>query len=75
VAHRLAEALDQVAGRPVLTVADLPGFAESGGMIGFTTERGRVRVKINAGAVDAACLAVNTKLLRLAQVVTPSTQG
>lgn len=54
-------------GRPVLTVADLPGFTEDGGAIGFTTV-GRVRFTINTSALEAARLTASSKLLRLARV-------
>lgn len=68
-AHRLPEVLARVHGHPTLTVADIPGFAASGGMIGFTTEDGSVRFEINRGAVEAAHLSANSKLLRLARIV------
>ena len=51
----------------MLTVADLPGFAEAGGAITFTA-RGRVGLIINPAALKAANLAVSSKLLRLAQL-------
>lgn len=66
--RRLTPLLQQLRGRPVLTVADLPNFLDAGGSIGFSTE-GRVRLIINPSAVRAAHLNVSSKLLRLAEVV------
>lgn len=66
--RRLVPLLQQLRGRPVLTVADLPNFLDLGGTIGFSTQ-GRVRLSINPTAVRAAHLNVSSKLLRLAEVV------
>ena len=56
--------------RPILTVSDIDGFAERGGMIAFVTDRHRIRLKINAKAAGAAHLTISSKLLRVAEVVT-----
>jgi hypothetical protein len=58
-----------LAARPMLTVSDFPGFADAGGMIEFTRAGNRIGVKINAGAVAAAHLQVEDRLLRLANPV------
>lgn len=57
--------------RPILTVSDADGFAEHGGMIGFVTDRSRIRLQINLGAAQAAHLTISSKLLRLAEVINP----
>ncbi len=65
---------DVVAGlkhRPILTVSDADRFAERGGMIRFVTDRNRIRLQINLGAAEAAHLTISSKLLRLAEIVTP----
>jgi uncharacterized protein DUF4154 len=56
-------------GRGVLTVSDIPRFAERGGMIGFVRERSRVGFEINAQAAQDADLDVSSKLLKLARVI------
>jgi hypothetical protein len=58
-----------LARRHVLTVSDFDGFARSGGMIEFGRANNRVSVRINVGAAQAADLAVQDRLLRLASVV------
>lgn len=57
--------------RPILTVSDADGFAEHGGMIGFVTDRNRIRLKINLGAAQAAHLTISSKLLRVAEIINP----
>jgi hypothetical protein len=58
--------------RPILTVSDVDGFAERGGMIRFVTDRNRIRLQINPPAAEAAHLTISSKLLRLAEIVTPT---
>ncbi len=58
--------------RPILTVSDADGFAERGGMIRFVTERNRIRLQINLQAAEAARLTISSKLLRVAEIITPS---
>lgn len=60
--------LARLKGRPVLTVSDIDGFTEAGGMIRFITGT-RVRFRINPQAATEAGLTMNPKLLRLAEVI------
>lgn len=55
--------------RGILTVGDTPGFSEHGGMIGFVTRQGKIRFQVNLGMVQAAELAVSSKMLRLAEII------
>ncbi len=68
-AARLPEILRTVSGTSVLTVSDIPRFSRSGGMIGFLTEEGRVRIEVNPAAAAAAGLRMSAKLLEVARVV------
>jgi hypothetical protein len=68
-ADRLAEILDALAHRPVLTVGDAPQFAQRGGMIGFSLEGNRVRFTVNLGATHNAGLELNSELLRVAALI------
>lgn len=68
-AARLPEILRTVSGAGVLTVSDIPRFSRSGGMIGFLTEGGRVKIEVNPGAAAAAGLRMSAKLLEVARVV------
>jgi hypothetical protein len=67
-AHRAA-ALKHVAGRPVLTVGDDPGFIEGGGMIELMMVENRVQFEVNLLAVKSAKLMISAQLLRLARRV------
>jgi hypothetical protein len=63
-------ALAAVEARPVLTVGEAPGFAESGGMIGFRlTPDGRVTFDVNLASAERSGLRVSSQLLRVARVV------
>jgi hypothetical protein len=74
-AGRFADLLRQVAGRPVLTVADTGDFARLGGMIHFIKEAGRVRFEINPDAAEKAKLKLSAKLLQVGKVITPRGAG
>ena len=58
-----------LSGTHVLTVGEMSGFAEHGGMIGFRTERQRVRFDINVGQASRAGLKISSQLLKLARIV------
>ena len=55
--------------RAILTVGDTDGFATSGGMIRFITEKSHVRLRINLGVARDAGLTISSQLLRVAEVV------
>ena len=61
--------LSKVSTSPVLTISDIPDFVSRGGMIGFVTENGRVRMEIGQGALRKAGLKVRAKLLEIAKVL------
>ena len=65
------EILARLKNRPILTVSDADRFAERGGMIRFVTDRGRIRLQINPVSAEAAHLTISSKLLRVAEVITP----
>ena len=65
---RAAQIVSNLKGSSVLTVSDIEGFAELGGMIELFTEKGKIRMRINLGAVRAANLKISSKLLRVAKV-------
>jgi len=53
----------------ILTVADVPGFLEGGGMVNFLIEHKKVRFEVNTAATGRAQLQIRAKLLRLAKRV------
>ena len=59
-------------GRFLRRVSDADRFAERGGMIRFVTDRSRIRLQINPVAAEAAHLTISSKLLRVAEVITPT---
>lgn len=63
----LRKVLKPIAEHNVLTVSDVPGFLEAGGMIAFVIEENKVRFEINVAAAERAKLEVRSKLLRLAK--------
>lgn len=68
---RLEEILSGLKDRSILTVGDFDGFAKRGGMIRFVTEKNKIRFRINVEAAKTAHLTISSKLLRLAEIVTP----
>ena len=66
---RLKDLLDPLRTQTILTVADVPGFLEAGGMINFIIEDNKVRFDVNAAATARAKLEIRSKLLRLARTV------
>jgi YfiR/HmsC-like len=69
---RLSKILAVVQGSPVLTVSDMPGFVEHGGMIQFVVDNGRVRFKVNLRPAEQDGLALSSELLKVAVNVTPA---
>ncbi len=65
---RLDRVLDEVKGRPVLTVGDSPGFAERGAVLNFYLEQNKVRFEVNIDAARRTGLVISSRLLRLARV-------
>lgn len=68
---RIDAILAAYAGRPVLTVGDMPNFASRGGVLNFYRDGGKVRFDLNRAAAKAADLKVSAQLVRLAKLVGP----
>jgi hypothetical protein len=66
---RLGEILAGLAGKPILTVSDIEGFAPRGGVIRLVTVGGKIRLRINLDSAKAAKLSISSKLLRPAEIV------
>jgi hypothetical protein len=65
--RRVRELLRQLHRPFLVTVADMPGFVESGGLIGFVTGT-MVGIRINPSALRDTRVLISSKLLRLAQI-------
>ena len=74
--ERLTEILAAVRGAPVLTVGDMEGFLEKGGIINFILQGSKVRFEINQESAELAGIKISSKLLRLAtRVVSAARTG
>jgi hypothetical protein len=61
--------LGSVQSAGVLTVSDMEGFAEAGGVIEFVTQENRVRFIVNLDSATQSKLHLSAKLLALARVI------
>jgi hypothetical protein len=66
---RLPQILAGLQGSNVLTIADLDGFLELGGMIQFAFDKGGARFAINLMAANRTKVRISSKVLSLAHVV------
>ncbi len=66
---RTPEVLKALQGMSILTVSDIPDFAKSGGMVGFVTEEGRVKIEVNPRLVTQSGLRISAKLLEVARII------
>jgi hypothetical protein len=66
---RLSSIFDALKGRSILTVGDVNGFADKGGMVRFRKENNKIRFRINIEAAKAEDLSISSKLLQLADIV------
>ncbi len=53
----------------ILTVSDIPRFAEQGGMLGLVLRRGRITFEANPVTIKKAGIKVSSKILKLATIV------
>lgn len=69
-AERLTSVLEDIGSSPVLTVAELPQFVQTGGIIKLKNVDNKVRFEINVEVAARAGLHLSSQLLRLAEAVT-----
>lgn len=65
----LGTVLESLAGYPLLTVSDIDGFCEAGGMVQLQRDRNRVQFRINREAVERVGLRLSSQLLKVAEIV------
>jgi hypothetical protein len=59
--------------QPVLTVGEMEGFGEMGGIVNFfVTGEGRIRFEINVRQAEVKGLRMSSQVLKLARIVGPS---
>ena len=66
---RLREILQGLRGTSVLTVGEVPGFVQMGGIINFVLDDNRVRFEINQRAAQIVRLKLSARLLTVAKLV------
>ncbi len=71
----VAETIRMTRGTPVLTISEIPGFADRGGIINLTLEQNKVRFEVNVDAAKEADLNISSRLLVLAKVIQQSGDG
>jgi hypothetical protein len=69
-ARQVKEVIAALRGRSILTVSDIEGFARFyDGMVRFITEQNKIKLRVNVKAATAARLALDSRLLRAAEIV------
>ncbi|MEW8028670.1 MAG: YfiR family protein [Candidatus Thiodiazotropha sp.] len=67
--HDAIEIVESLRSKPILTVSEILGFSESGGMIELYQRDGRIRFKVNLHITREAGLDLSSRLLKLAVIV------
>ena len=67
----LDELFHLIKGLPILTIGEMPGFAQRGGMINFVIEDDKVHFEINVEAAKQGDITISSRLLALARIVQP----
>ena len=67
--HHLNDIIEIAGKANILTVADMNGFIDDGGIIQFIMQNKKVRFQINLSAAKRAKLKIRSQLLRLAKKV------
>jgi hypothetical protein len=66
---RLRPILADAQHRGMLTVSDIPHFADQGGVIEFVNQEGKIRFAVNRGAAEQSRLLLSSQLLKVASKV------
>lgn len=67
--HRLTGILRELNLQNILTVSDISGFCEAGGMIGLVPVQNRLGFEVNLASVRKTRLTVGSQLLKLAKTI------
>jgi hypothetical protein len=65
---RISQIVAEMKDRPVLTVSEVDGFVEQGGMVNLLAGPNRIVMEINREVAGRAKLSVSSQLLKLAKV-------
>lgn len=69
--NKTIQLVDEIKTLPILTIGEDDEFIRSGGMVILQIVNGRVNMKINLDAVKKARLQINSRVLKLATIVSP----
>ena len=67
--HRLTGIFRELHKQNILTVSDIAGFCEAGGMIGLVPVQNRLGFEVNLASVRKTQLTVGSQLLKLAKTI------
>lgn len=67
--HRLKQIIDEAKQHRILTISDMNGFIEQGGMINLVNQNKRVVFDVSISASNDSSITFSTKLLKLANHV------
>ena len=70
--RRTGEILPRLRNFHTLTVGETPGFSRAGGMINFSIQDNKVKLEMNLDAATRAGLKINSKLIAVSHLVSPS---
>jgi uncharacterized protein DUF4154 len=65
------QAITNLKDRNILIVGDTKDFIKKGGMINFVKDNNKIKIQINMKAVGVTNLIISSKLLRLAEIISP----
>jgi len=66
---RVKEILKSLADAPVLTISEMEGFGQNGGIINFITIDNKIQFEINSEKAQQHKLKISSQLLKLARIV------
>jgi len=64
----MSDIIAEVRNRPVLTVGEVEGFAEQGGIVNLLADQNRITMEINRATAGESRLSISSQLLKLAKV-------
>ena len=73
--QRLPALLNSLQSFPILTVSDIPGFSNRGGMVTLIKSDDHIQFEINPDAINQAELSISSKIIELAKLVKTTKEG
>jgi hypothetical protein len=72
-AKNMTSLLDRVRGSGILTVGEMEGFGQRGGVVNLLLNNGRIRFEVNPNSAERAHLQISSRILSLATLVSDGT--